>query len=247
MSPPTTPTTPTASTTSTSRPPPTATRRRFLQFAVASTASAFVTRLAAADLTALASTGDYTFFTRDEAAVVEALLDTLIPPGGPGPSAVECGVARFIDVGLAGSYGAGEGSYLRGPYREGTPTQGYQLPLAPHELYRVGLREFDDWAGGFAGLDEAGRAGAVGKLAGGEATLATLPGPVLFQTVWFDTQCGYFADPMYGGNRDMAGWKMVGFPGARSDLRQYLGVREQVELTPLSLEGAILEAREGGN
>ena len=24
---------------------------------------------------------------------------------------------------------------------------------------------------------------------------------------------GMFADPIYGGNRDKAGWKMIGFPG----------------------------------
>ena len=30
---------------------------------------------------------------------------------------------------------------------------------------------------------------------------------------------GYFADPIYGGNRDMAGWKLVGFPGVRYDYR----------------------------
>jgi len=26
---------------------------------------------------------------------------------------------------------------------------------------------------------------------------------------------GFFSDPIYGGNRDMIGWKLIGFPGAR--------------------------------
>ena len=30
-------------------------------------------------------------------------------------------------------------------------------------------------------------------------------------------QKGFFADPIYGGNRDMVAWKMIGFPGARYD------------------------------
>ena len=30
-----------------------------------------------------------------------------------------------------------------------------------------------------------------------------------------DVQTGFFADPIYGGNRDMVAWKMIGFPGAR--------------------------------
>ncbi|MGN6484303.1 MAG: gluconate 2-dehydrogenase subunit 3 family protein, partial [Thermomicrobiales bacterium] len=25
---------------------------------------------------------------------------------------------------------------------------------------------------------------------------------------------GFFADPVHGGNRDMVGWKLIGFPGA---------------------------------
>ena len=34
-----------------------------------------------------------------------------------------------------------------------------------------------------------------------------------FETLLRDTRQGFFADPIYGGNRDMAAWKMIGFPG----------------------------------
>jgi hypothetical protein len=27
---------------------------------------------------------------------------------------------------------------------------------------------------------------------------------------------GMFADPLYGGNKDFAGWRLVGFPGAQA-------------------------------
>jgi hypothetical protein len=27
---------------------------------------------------------------------------------------------------------------------------------------------------------------------------------------------GMFADPVYGGNEDFAGWRLVGFPGAQA-------------------------------
>jgi gluconate 2-dehydrogenase gamma chain len=33
---------------------------------------------------------------------------------------------------------------------------------------------------------------------------------------------GFFADPLYGGNKNMAGWKMIGFPGARYDYRDHI-------------------------
>ncbi len=37
---------------------------------------------------------------------------------------------------------------------------------------------------------------------------------------------GFFADPIYGGNRDMVGWKLVGFPGARYDYRDVMAQPE---------------------
>jgi gluconate 2-dehydrogenase gamma chain len=43
--------------------------------------------------------------------------------------------------------------------------------------------------------------------------------------LWQNTGEGFFADPMYGGNRDFAGWKLVGFPGPRynyvNEIEQY--------------------------
>jgi len=36
-----------------------------------------------------------------------------------------------------------------------------------------------------------------------------------FTTVRTHTMEGMFADPVYGGNRDFAGWRLVGFPGAQ--------------------------------
>jgi len=37
-----------------------------------------------------------------------------------------------------------------------------------------------------------------------------------------NTKEGYFADPLYGGNRGMAAWKWIGFPGARADFTDWL-------------------------
>jgi gluconate 2-dehydrogenase gamma chain len=49
---------------------------------------------------------------------------------------------------------------------------------------------------------------------------------------------GFFADPIYGGNRDMAGWKLVGFPGARYDYRDWVERHnEAYPLPPVSIMG----------
>ena len=38
--------------------------------------------------------------------------------------------------------------------------------------------------------------------------------------LWQNTNEGFFADPMYGGNRDFAGWKLIGLPRTTLQLRQ---------------------------
>jgi gluconate 2-dehydrogenase gamma chain len=87
----------------------------------------------------------FRFFTAPEAAVVLALVDTLIPTDDVGPGGVEVGVPTFIDREMASAYGRGARMYLDGPFGEGTPQQGYQLPLAPAELYRVGIADLNAW------------------------------------------------------------------------------------------------------
>jgi gluconate 2-dehydrogenase gamma chain len=53
-----------------------------------------------------------------------------------------------------------------------------------------------------------------------------------------DVQMGFFADPIYGGNRDMAGWKMIGFPGARYNYLDWISRHnERFPLPPVSITG----------
>ena len=37
-----------------------------------------------------------------------------------------------------------------------------------------------------------------------------------------NTKEGYFSDPIYGGNKDMGAWKMIGFPGAHYDYKEWV-------------------------
>ncbi len=70
------------------------------------------------------------------------------------------------------------------------------------------------------------------QLKGGVAAKA------FFGLLWQNTVEGFFADPIYGGNRDMAGWRLIGFPGARYDYRDFV-VRhdEAYPLPPVALNG----------
>jgi gluconate 2-dehydrogenase gamma chain len=145
----------------------------------------------------------FAFFTAREAAFVEAAVARLIPADELGPGALEAGVAFYIDRQLAGPWGAGARFYGAGPWREGEPTQGYQLPFTPAQLFRSTLRELNP---GFPQMppplqDE--------YLKGLEEQR-----PDFFDALLALTIEGFFCDPIHGGNRDMAGWRLVGFPGA---------------------------------
>jgi gluconate 2-dehydrogenase gamma chain len=161
------------------------------------------------------------FFHDAEAKFVGAAVERLIPAEPEWPGAEAAGVLNFIDRQLAGAFGAGARMYLKGPWvPDAPPQQGYQLRFTPSELYRIGIEETrrytrvtfggrEFWEIGAAAMDDV-----LGKLESGAIDLPSLPAPVFFETLLANTIEGYFADPAYGGNRDMVSWRMVGFPGA---------------------------------
>jgi gluconate 2-dehydrogenase gamma chain len=161
------------------------------------------------------------FFNVNESAFIEAAVDTLIPKDDVGPGAVELGVAGYIDRQMAGGYGKGDRLYLEGPFVEGTPQQGYQLPLTPSELLRVGIADVDAYAlkkhkSSFASLPVADRLKMMMELDAGKIALPNVPTGTFFGLLLQLTVEGYFADPMYGGNAEKGAWKMIGFPGANA-------------------------------
>src|SRR5580700_3283783 len=82
----------------------------------------------------------YLFLNNDEAAFIEAAVGRLIPADPQWPGGIEAGVPNYIDKQLGGAWGAGERLYRSGPWQPGTPTQGYQLPFTPAELFHTALR-----------------------------------------------------------------------------------------------------------
>lgn len=161
----------------------------------------------------------YIFFTANEAAFIEPAVDRLIPPDNLGPGARDAGVPHYMDLQLGGAWGAGEKLYRAGPWRPGTPQQGYQLPFTPAELFRNALRGIANDAQGrtFAQMDGAAQDAYLTRLQNGGFDLENVPAKTFFESLLSLTIEGYFSDPVYGGNTDMAAWKMIGFPGAYGD------------------------------
>jgi gluconate 2-dehydrogenase gamma chain len=150
--------------------------------------------------------GELVFFNPAEAHAVEALAARIIPGDAEDPGAREADVLTYIDRSLGGAY-----QELRTAYRRGIA-----------ELERHCADRHD---GRFAELREQSQDLVVAELgdrfAALEAGEAEPDGSRLhllaefFGMVRQHTLEGMFSDPMYGGNRDCVGWKLIGFPGAQ--------------------------------
>ncbi|WP_084056441.1 gluconate 2-dehydrogenase subunit 3 family protein [Mesorhizobium sp. LNHC209A00] len=160
----------------------------------------------------------YLFLNDEEAAFIEAAVARLIPKDEQWAGALEAGVPNYIDRQLAGAWGAGERLYRNGPWQPGTPSQGYQLPFTPGEMFRTALaainKEQSTTDRPLATMSSDEWDSYLRSLEAGEKDLAGVPSDVFFAHLWQCTLEGFFADPVYGGNRDMTSWRMIGFPGA---------------------------------
>ena len=202
-------------------------RRDFLKTAVAGGAAAAATATtipapsAQAQQPAAESAAEgYEFLNLDEAAFVEALVDHMVPADELTPKGTEIGINIYIDRALAGAWGKGERLYMQGPWKVGVPSQGYQLPLTPAQLYRAGIAATNAYCRHAYGktfdrLDEKQREEVLIGLSTGKVTFDNgLPVRVFWTTVYQTVMEGMFSDPIYGGNRNKAGWRLIGFPGA---------------------------------
>ena len=140
--------------------------------------------------------GAWRFLNDDDAATVAAFAERLMP-GAPGkPGAREAGVLNYIDLALSGAY------------------------ADLQDFYRRGLASLDTYCrktynAPFVQLDAARQDEVIMALEQNKATEFTWPSaPAFFNTMRTHTMEGLFADPIYGGNKDFAGWRLVGFPGA---------------------------------
>jgi gluconate 2-dehydrogenase gamma chain len=143
------------------------------------------------------SGGHGAFFNDDDTRTITALTERLMP-GAPGtPGAIDAGVTNYIDLSLAGFY----------------EDQQY--------FYRAGLTQLDAhckqaYGKEFRRLTAEQQDETITALQQGKAPEFVWPtAQAFFIRVRTHTMEGMFADPVYGGNKDFAGWRLAGFPGAQ--------------------------------
>jgi gluconate 2-dehydrogenase gamma chain len=186
-----------------------------------------------------------TFFNPIEWSFINAAVGRLIPSDGPGPGGLETGVPEFIDRQMELPYGHGAYFYLQGPFQPDAPASlGYQLRYTPRELYRSGIAAADNACRSatgkvFADLTPGEQDRFLVSLEKNQVELSGPPAAAFFAQLLENTREGYFADPLYGGNRGMAAWKWIGFPGARADFTDWIDqAGTKYPYGPVAISGA---------
>jgi gluconate 2-dehydrogenase gamma chain len=198
-----------------------------------------------ADSPPAVSGSEYKYFKPAEVTFIEAAVGRLIPEDEVGPGAVEARVPFFLDRQLDGRYGRGDHFYLGGPWPKGTPQQGYQSRFSPAQLYRAAIGAIDKYVAAhfngssFAKLEPEEQDTLLKGLESNQIALEEgVDAKMFFDMLLQNTKEGYFSDPIYGGNKDMAAWKMIGFPGAHYDYREWVTRHgEPVPFPPVSFKG----------
>lgn len=167
------------------------------------------------------------FFTEAQALIVAAAASRIFPTDETGPGANDAGVAIYIDRQLAGPYGRDRHRYTHAPFEENVPSEfGYQGKSTPREIYRAGLRLFN----GFVERSAAEQ----------DEQLEHIESTTFFALLRRHTIEGMFCDPLHGGNADMVGWQLIGFPGPRmnnfDDIEKHYG--EAFRPQPIKLADA---------
>lgn len=185
------------------------------------------------------------YFDDHQRRTVEAAMARIIPTDHQ-PGAREAGTVDFIDRYLSGIdhvYAKPDGSGFE--RLEGKLADAWRQRIATlRARYAEGIEALDRRANRRFGADfhalgpqqqdevlrdiERGAEAEEAAIAAGEAVAGWAPPePGLQQTMAetdmdffpmlvFHTRQGFYADPVYGGNRDRAGWEVIGFPGPSS-------------------------------
>jgi len=192
--------------------------------------------------TEITPTSALSYFTQAEFDAVAVMAERFIPADELSISGKDAGCATFIDRQLSGEYGKGATLYRMGRFVKGTPEQGTQSALTPAERYRQGLAAIDAYCQAhfgkpFVGLNGEQQDALLSSMEKGTVDLGSgVEVQPLFEQILQNVREGFLSDPLYGGNKDMVSWKMIGFPGAQYDFRPLLDkTAEKLNIIPISL------------
>ena len=165
--------------------------------------------------------GSFKVLNPAEARILEAIADRIFPATET-PGAVEAGAVNYVDQALAGDYGR-----FRSLYRNG--------------LRAVDRHAHEKFAGKFAELKDVEKDGVLSDFESGRVQ-SFKNAADFFDTVRCHILEGIFCEPHYGGNRDLIGWRLVGFPGQQYGYPDAY-INKPVDLEPVATVEPPLEKK----
>lgn len=198
-------------------------RREFIELSAKGLGGLLIYSLAGAPIVVSARQGKVKvalrFFSGREAKVIVAACERIFPADESGPGATQAGAMVYIDRQLAGPYGTDKYRYTKPPFVKSLPAHGYQGRDNPQQTYRKGIAEL---GADFVALDGAQQ----------DERLAAIEKTHFFQLLRQHTIEGMFCDPMHGGNADLIGWQLLGYPGPQMSYRAQMGHYNGVAYRP---------------
>lgn len=205
------------------------------------------------------------FSRNEDFAVLSAATERIFPEDDHGPGAIELGVPYFIDRQCAGDWGRNANDYMHGPfpiitktekYEEdtrniekvtsstevkvpaGIPT--YQTKMTRGVFFLEGIRAIEDtskekFGERFIKLEEDQQDEVLQMFENGEVAFSGVDSADFFSLLRQTTIEGVYADPVYGGNRNMDAWRMKGYPGPRMNFLAEIEEEEFITMEPESL------------
>lgn len=179
------------------------------------------------------------YFTPEQFQITEAAAERIFPADDNGPGAKDLLVAYYIDHQLAGTWGLRSNEYTKGPFYPGEPTQGYQGRLNRQEIFNLGLIAMQDYSlktysKKFPELTNEEQDEVLTAFADDKVELRGTTAKTFFGIIRGGTIEGVYADPLYGGNKNMEGWRMKNFPGHQMTYLEIID-KEYKVIEPLAL------------
>ncbi|SOC43488.1 gluconate 2-dehydrogenase subunit 3 family protein [Salinicoccus kekensis] len=181
------------------------------------------------------------FSRREDFETLAAATERIYPEDDNGPGAIELGAPYFIDRQCNEFWGRNAREYMMGPFDyTASATHGYQAKITRAEMLLNGVRRMrelslEDHDDEFYNLDEDTQIGILEDFESGDVDVPGAAPGDFFNLLRSMTIQGVYADPVYGGNRDYGGWRMIQFPGPRMGWTNEIESEEFQEIEPEGL------------
>ncbi|GKV65230.1 MULTISPECIES: gluconate 2-dehydrogenase subunit 3 family protein [unclassified Sporosarcina] len=205
------------------------------------------------------------FSRSEDFEILSAATERIFPKDDLGPGAIELGVPYFIDRQLSGEWGTNAKEYMRGPFPQNAekanyedkdrqqdeqgpnaetqvpaPTPRYQTPMTRAEIFTEGLRALEQTAQekfetNFRKLEASQQDEILQLFNEGKGKMNGVSSETFFNLLLQTTIEGTYADPVYGGNRNMEAWRMKEFPGPRMGYTDGIDKKDFIVMKPESL------------